>query len=51
MNENEIIQILIRSLMFWGILKGWDSNKLMDYYSRLEIPEELVNMILNQGSE
>ncbi|WP_165852794.1 hypothetical protein [Coprococcus sp. AF19-8AC] len=48
MDEKEIIQNLIRALMFYGITKGWELQKLTEEYMRLGIPEELVNETLNE---
>lgn len=49
MEEKGISQDVIRSVMFYALIKGWDANKLKEVYEYLELPEELVNETLNEG--
>lgn len=51
MSDKEIIQELIRALMFFGVINGWSIKKLLNEYSRLGISEKLVNETLNIGDE
>lgn len=51
MDELEITKDLIRVLAFYGIVKDWDEEKLLDEYEHLGIPESLVNETLCEGVE
>lgn len=51
MNEKEIVQHLIRSLMFYGLTRSWDVKKLKEVYEYLELPEDIVDETLNEGIE
>ncbi len=51
MDELEITKDLIRVLAFYGILKDWDMDELLDEYEHLGIPIVLVNETLREGVE
>lgn len=51
MDEKEITQDLIRSLMFYGIIKGWEIPRLLEEYEHFGISRELVDETLNRGIE
>ena len=51
MNEMEITKDLIRVLAFYGIVKNWDKDELLEEYEHLGIPETLVNETLCEGAE
>lgn len=51
MDEKEITQDLIRILMFYGIIKGWETPRLLGEYEHLGISRELVDETLNEGME
>ena len=49
MDEKELTKALIRTLMFYGLLRHWEKEELLEAYKYLEIPVELVNETLNEG--
>lgn len=49
MDERELTKTLIRTLMFYGLIRHWENEELLDAYKYLEIPVELVNETLNEG--
>ncbi len=51
MDEIEITKDLIRTLALYGIVKGWDTDTLMEEYEQLEIPIDLVHETLSEGIE
>lgn len=51
MDEKSITQDLIRALMFFGIINGWDPARLNQEFLQLGISPDLVNETLNQGIE
>lgn len=51
MDELEITKDLIRVLAFYGIVKDWDMDELLDEYEHLGIPIVLVNETLREGAE
>lgn len=51
MDELEITKDLIRVLAFYGIVKDWDKDELLEEYERLGIPVSLVNETLCEGAE
>ena len=50
-DELSITKDLIRDLMFYGIVKGWEIERLREEYKRLDIPSELVNKTLIECAE
>ena len=51
LTDEMITDDLIRVLMFYGIHKTWPVEKLKEKYKMLELDEERVNAVLNQGIE
>ncbi len=51
MNELEITKDLIRTMAFFGIVKNWDKDRLLEAYEYLGIPVDLVNETLCEGIE
>lgn len=51
MDELEITKDLIRVLAFYGIVKDWDMDELLDEYEHFGIPIVLVNETLREGAE
>lgn len=51
MYELEITKDLIRVPAFYGIIKGWDKDQLLEEYERFGITITLVNETLREGSE
>ena len=49
LTDEMITDDLIRVLMFYGIHKTWPVEKLKEKYRSLELDEERVNAVLNQG--
>ncbi len=47
MDEREITQNLIRALMFFGIIKGWEHSRLMEEFAHFDISKELIDETLN----
>lgn len=47
----EFTKDLIRSMMFFGLVHGWEPTRIVDELTRLDIPESLVHETLNEGIE
>lgn len=47
-DKKQITQNLIRALMFYGIINGWEIQRLTEEYEHLGISRDLVDETLNE---